>query len=172
MHQHFTKHLQLGLAVRAVIPSAPIRVVSVRYTGTGLSVPLYRNPLKGQNSLSLSLCLSLSLTRTHIHARAHTHIHTHAHTHYTHTSPLPPPPPPSDISFSLLLPTRHLIFLPSPSLCLSLLPICPWQRNKEPSKPGVEVKLLNVAIDTRREREQITATLCTPVYRCKIPALG
>ena len=60
------------------------------------------------------------------------------------------------------------------SLCLSLLPICPWQCNKEPSKPGVEVKLLTVAIDIRREREreQITATLCTPVYRCKIPVLG
>ena len=53
------------------------------------------------------------------------------------------------------------------SLCLSLLPICPWQRSKEPSKPGVEVKLLTVAIDIRREREQTTATLCTPVYRCK-----
>ena len=61
------------------------------------------------------------------------------------------------------------------SLCLSLLPICPWQRrNKEPSKPGVEVKLLTVAIDIRREREreQITATLCTPVYRWKIQVLG
>ena len=58
------------------------------------------------------------------------------------------------------------------SLCLSLLPICPWQRNKEPSKPGAEVKLLTVAIDIRKEREQITATLCTPVYRCKIPVLG
>ena len=58
------------------------------------------------------------------------------------------------------------------SLCLSLLPICPWQRNKEPSKPGVEVKLLTVAIDIRREREQITATLCTPVYWCKILVLG
>ena len=55
---------------------------------------------------------------------------------------------------------------------LSLLPICPWQCNKEPSKPGVEVKLLTVAIDIRREREQITATLCTLVYRCKIPVLG
>ena len=58
------------------------------------------------------------------------------------------------------------------SLCLSLLPICPWQRNKEPSKHGVEVKLLTVAIDIRRERVQITATLCTPVYQCKIPVLG
>ena len=45
------------------------------------------------------------------------------------------------------------------SLCLSLLPICPWLRNKEPSKPGVDVKLLTVAIDMRRERAQITATL-------------
>ena len=58
------------------------------------------------------------------------------------------------------------------SLCLSLLPICPWQHNKEPSKPGVEIKLLTVAIDIRREREQIAATLCAPVYRCKIPVLG
>ena len=40
------------------------------------------------------------------------------------------------------------------SLCLSLLPIRPWQRNKEPSKPGVEVKLLTVAINIRRERER------------------
>ena len=38
-----------------VIPSAPIRVVSVRYTGTGLSVSVYRNLLKGQNSVSVSL---------------------------------------------------------------------------------------------------------------------
>ena len=78
----------------------------------------------------------------------------------------------ADVSFSLLLPTRHLVFLPSLSLCLSLLPICPWQRNKETSKPGVEVKLLTAAIGIRREREKITATLCTPVYRCKIPVLG
>ena len=126
-------------------------------------------------TLSLSLSLSFSLTRTHMHARAHTHTHTRAHarthTHYAHTHP---PSPPSDVSFSLLLPTRHLVFLPSLSLCLSLLPICPWQRNKEPSKPGVEVKLLTVAIDFRREREreQITATLCTLVYRCKILVLG
>ena len=92
--------------------------------------------------LSLSLCLSLSLTRTHMHARAHTHI--------MHTLlPSPPPLPPSDVSFSLLLPTRHLVFLPSLSLC----PICPWQRNKEPSKPGAAVKLLTIAIDIRRERE-------------------
>ena len=111
----------------------------------------------------------LSLTRTHMHTRGHTHRRAHTHTHIMHT--LPPPLPP-DISFSLLLPTRHLVFLPSLSLCLSLLPICPWQRNKEPSKPGIEVKLLTVAIDIRREREQITATLCTLVYRCKIPVLG
>ena len=58
------------------------------------------------------------------------------------------------------------------TLSLSLLPICPWQRNKEPPKPGVEVKLLTVAIDIRREREQITATLCTPVSWCKISVLG
>ena len=48
------------------------------------------------------------------------------------------------------------------SLCLSLLPICPWQRNKELSKPGVEVKLLTVAIDIRRERER--ANHCKIVY--------
>ena len=54
------------------------------------------------------------------------------------------------------------------SLCLSLLPICPWQRNKEPSKPGVEVKLLTVAIDIRRERERETererANHCSIVF--------
>ena len=137
----------------AVIPSAPIRVASVRDTGTGLSVPVYRNPLKGQNSRSLSV----SLSHTHAHACTCTHTQTctrtHTHTHIMHTLP-PPSPSPSDVYFSLLLPTRHLVFLPSLSLCLSLLPICPLQRNKEPSKPGVEVKLLTVAIDIRRERER------------------
>ena len=128
---------------------------------------MYRYTGTHSRGRTLSLCLSLTrayaCTCTHTRARTRTH----THTHYAH-----PPPPPSDVSFSLLLPTRHLVFLPSLSLCLSLLPICPWQRNKEPSKPGVEVKLLTVAIDIRREREQITATLCTPVYRCKIPVLG
>ena len=123
-----------------MIPSEPIWVASVRYTGKGLSVPVYRNPLKGQNSLS------------HTHACTRTHTYTLC----THS-----PPPPSDVSFSLLLPTHHLVFLPSLSLCLSLLPICPWQRNKEPSKPGVEVKLLTVAIDIRRERE---SKHCNIVY--------
>ena len=161
--------LKVGPAVHGGNTSAPIRVASVRYTGTGLSVPVYRNPLKGQISLSLSLSLNHAhaCTCTHTHTRTRTHTHTLC-THF----PPPPPPPPSDVSFSLLLPTRHLIFLPSHSLCLSLLPICPWQRNKEPSKPGVEVKHLTVAIDIRREREQSTATLCTPVYRCQIPLLG
>ena len=110
-----------------------------------------------------------------MHVHTHTRAHARTHTHIMHTldpSPPPPPPHPSNVSFSLLLPTRHLVFLPSLSLCLSLLPICPWQRNKEPSKPGVEVKLLTVAIDMRREREQITATLCTLVYGCKILVLG
>ena len=47
------------------------------------------------------------------------------------------------------------------SLCLSLLPICPWQRKKEPSKPGVEVKLFTVAIDNKKcER----ANHCNIVY--------
>ena len=124
----------------------------------------------GTHSRGRTLSVSLSLTRTHMHARAHTHIHTRARTR-THTHTLCTHFP-SDVSFSLLPPTRHLVFLPSLSLCLSLLPICPWQRNKEPSKLGVEVKLLTVAIDIRREREQITATLCTPVYQCKIPVLG
>ena len=52
------------------------------------------------------------------------------------------------------------------SLYLSLLPICPWQRNKEPSKPGVEVELLTVAIDIRRERERERerANHCNIVY--------
>ena len=149
-----------GWRYAAVIPSVPIRVASVLYTGTGLSVPVYRNPLKGQNSLSLSL--SVFLSHTHAHACTCTHTHTRTRTH-THTLCTPPPPsPPSDVSFSLLLPTRHLVFLPSLSLCLSLLPICPWQRNKEPSKPGVEVKLLTVAIDIRRERER--ANHCNIVY--------
>ena len=112
-------------------------------------------------------------THTHTHTRARARARVRTHTNYAHTSPHTSPTPSSDVSFSLLLPTRHLVFLPSLSLCLSLLPIiCPWQRNKEPSKPGVEVKLLTVAIDIRREREQITATLCTPVYRCKIPVRG
>ena len=113
----------------------------------------------------LSLSLSVSLTRTHMHARAHTQTHTHTRAHTrtrTHTlcTHFPPPPSPLGRIFSLLLPTRHLVFLPSLSLCLSLLPICPWQRNKEPSKPGVEVKLLIVAIDIRRER----ANHCNIVY--------
>ena len=103
-----------------------------------------------------------------MHARAHTHARTrtHTHTHIMHTLPplTPPPPLPSDVSFSLLLPTRHLVFLPSLSLCLSLLPICPWQRNKEPSKPGVEVKLLTVAIDIRRERESKSLQHCVLRY--------
>ena len=130
-----------------------------RYTGTHS---------RGR-TLSLSLCLSLSPTRTHMHASAHTHTHrrahacTHTHTHYAYTSP-PPPPYLSDVSFSLFLPTRHLVFLPSLSLCLSLLPICPWQRNKEPSKPGVEVKLLTVAIDIRRERESKSLQHCVLRY--------
>ena len=82
--------------------------------------------------------------------------------------PSPPPPPPPlgriFVSFPLLLPTRHLVFLPSLSLCLSLLPICPWQRNKESSKPGVEVKLLTVAIDIRRERESKSLQHCVLRY--------
>ena len=45
---------------------------------TGLSVPVYRNPLKGHNSLYLSL--SLSHTRTCMHVHTHTRAHTHAHT--------------------------------------------------------------------------------------------
>ena len=134
---------------------------------TGIPVPTQGAEL----SLSLSLSLSHTHTSTHMHARAHIHtrarIRTQTHTLCTHFTP-----PPSDVSFPLLLPTRHLVFLPSLSLCLSLLPICLWQRNKEPSKPGVEVKLVTVAIDIKTEREQITTTLCTPVYRCKIPVLG
>ena len=141
-----------------MIPSAPVMVASVRYTGTGLSVPVYRNPLKGQN-LSLSLSLSLSLTKMAAreedefivvrNERGKANIWRH-------------------FGFNKRKTDNTL------SLCLSLLPICPWQRNKEPSKPGVEATLLTVAIDIRREREreQITATLCTPVYRCKIPVLG
>ena len=50
------------------------------------------------------------------------------------------------------------------SLYLSLLSICPWQRNKEPSKPGVEVKLLTVAIDIRRERESKSLQHCVLRY--------
>ena len=139
-----------------------------RYGSKSTGIP---EPTQGAE---LSLCLSLSHTQartcmhvhththTHTRARAHTRTHAHTHTHYAHTPPLhpPPPPAPSDVSFSLLLPTRHLVFLPSLSLCLSLLSICPWQRNKEPSKPGVEVKLLTVAIDLRRER----ANHCNIVY--------
>ena len=149
----------MGLAVRGG---------NTECTDTGCLGTVYRygskctgiqEPTQGAE---LSLCVSLSLTHAHACTCTHTHTHTrtraHArtHTHYAHTSPSLP----SDVSFSLLLPTRHLVFLPSLSLCLSLLPICPWQRNKEPSKPGVEVKLLTVAIDIRREREreQITAT--------------
>ena len=140
-----------------------IQVASVRCTGTGLSVPVYRNPLKGQNSLSL--CLSLSHARICMHVHIHTDAHTHAHTHTLCTHSPPPPPHSSDVSFSLFLPTRHLVFLPSLSLCLSLLPICLWQRNKEPSKPVVEVKLLTVAIDIRRERERESKSLQHCVLR-------
>ena len=50
------------------------------------------------------------------------------------------------------------------SLCLSLLPICPWQRNRESSKPGVEVKLLTVAINIRRERESKSLQHCVLRY--------
>ena len=160
------KASQLGWRYAAVIPSTPIWVASVRYTGMGLSLPVYRNPLKGQNSLSLSLCLTTH-THTHTHAHActctHTHAHTHAHTHthIMHTLPPSPPPPPTPPP-----PPLGRIFFPpstytSPRLCLSLLPICPWQRNKEPSKPGVQVKLLTVAIDIR-ERER--ANHCNIVY--------
>ena len=126
-----------------VIPSAPIRVASVRYTGTGLSVPVYRNPLKGQNSLSLSL--SLSLTKMAVreedelivvrNERGKANMWRH-------------------FGFKKRKADNTL------SLCLSLLPICPWQRNKEPSKPDVEVKFLTVAIDIRRER----ANHCNIVY--------
>ena len=114
----------------------------------------------GTHSRGRTLCLSLSHARTRMHV--HTHKHKHAHTHIMHT--LPPPSHPSDVSFSLLLPTRHLVFLPSLSLCLSLLPTCTWQRNKEPSKPGVEVKLLTVAIDIRRERESKSLQHCVLRY--------
>ena len=84
---------------------------------------------------------------------------------------IPPPPPRTYLfpSFYLHVTSSSYLLV---SLCLSLLPIWPWQRTKEPSKPGEEVKLLTVAIDIRREREQIAATLCTPVYRCKILVLG
>ena len=129
-----------------------------RYGSKCTGIP---EPTQGAE-LSLSRSLSLSLTRTHMHARAHTHMraraHAHTHTHIMHILP-PSTPPPSDVSFPLLLPTRHLVFLPSLSLCLSLLPICPWQRNKEPSKPGVEVKLLTVAIDTRVVQFKMTLGL-------------
>ena len=37
-------------------------------------------------------------------------------------------------------------------------------RNKEPSKPGVEVKLLTVAIDIRRERESKSLQHCVLRY--------
>ena len=134
-----------------VIPSAPIRVASVRYTGTGLSVPVYRNPLKGQNSLSVSLTKMAAHEEDEFivvrKERGKAKIWRH-------------------FGFKKRKTDNTL------SLCLSLLPIMPWQHNKEPSKPGVEVKLLTVAIDIGKEREQITATLCTPVYRCKIPVLG
>ena len=50
------------------------------------------------------------------------------------------------------------------SFCLLVLPICPWQRNKEPSKPGVEVKLLTVAADIRRERERKSLQHCVPRF--------
>ena len=114
---------------------------------------MYRYTGTHSRGRTLSVCLS----HTHIHACTCTHTHactrTHTHTLCTHF-PSPPPSPPSDVSFSLL-PTRHLVFLPSLGLCLSLLPICPWQPNKEPSKPGVEVKLLTVAIDIRRESKSL-----------------
>ena len=117
---------------------------------------MYRYTGTHSRGRTLSLCLSLSHARTCMHV----HTHTHARTYIMHTLP------PSHVSFSLLLPTRHLIFLPYLSLCLSLLPICPWQRNKEPSKPGVEVKLLTVAIDIRRERESKSLQHCVLRYTC------
>ena len=149
----------LGLAVRGG---------NTECTDTGCLGTVYRygskctgipEPTQGAE---LSLSLSPSHARTCMHVHTHTRAHTHAHTHYAHTSPSPSPP--SDVSFSLLLPTRHLVFLPSLSLCLSLLPICPWQRNKEPSKPGVEVKLLTVSIDIRRERESKSLQHCVLRY--------
>ena len=156
--------LQVGLAVRGG---------NTECTDTGCLGTVYRygskctgipEPTQGAE-LSLSLSLSLSHARTCMHV--HTHTHARAHTHIMHILPPrnPPPPPPSDISFSLLLSTRHLVFLPSLSLCLSLLPICPWQRNKKPSKPGVEVRLLTVAIDIRRERERESKSLQHCVLR-------
>ena len=115
---------------------------------------LYTGTHSRGRTLSLSLSLSHACTCMHVH----THAHTDTHTFCTHS------PFPSDVSFSLLLPTCHLVFLPSLSLCLLLLPICPWQRKKEPSKPGAEVKLLTVAIDIRRERESKSLQHCVFRY--------
>ena len=148
---------RVGLAVRGG---------NTKCTDTGCLGTVYRYGSKCTGIPEPTQGAELSLSRTHMHARAHTHTRARTHTHYAHTSPLPPPPPPppSDVCFSLLLPTRHLVFLPSLSLCLSLLPICPWQRNKEPSKPGIEVKLLTVAIDIRRERESKSLQHCVLWY--------
>ena len=91
-------------------------------TDTGCLITVYRYGSKSTGipeptqGAELSLSVSLSLSRTHMHVRAHAHAraHTHAHTLCTHFTP-----PPSDVSFPLLLPTRHLVFLPSLSLSIA-----------------------------------------------------
>ena len=108
-----------------------VRGGNTECTDTGCLGTVYRYGSKctgiPEPTHGAELSLSVSLSRTHMHARAHTHTRAHArtHTHYAHTSPFLPPLLPSDVFFSLLLPTRHLVFLPSLSLCLSRLPICP-----------------------------------------------
>ena len=110
--------------------------------------PVYWNPLKGQNALSLSVSLSLSHTKMATceedefivvrNERGKANIWRH-------------------FGFKKRKTDNTL------SLCLSLLPICPWQRNKESSKPGVEVRLLTVAIDIE-ERESKSLQHCVLRY--------
>ena len=94
-------------------------------TDTGCLGTVYRYGSKctgiPEPTQGAELSLSLSLSLSHMHAHAHTHARTH--THIMHTLPPSSPHPFSDVSFSFLLPTCHLVFLPSLSLCLSLLPI-------------------------------------------------
>ena len=102
---------------------------------------------------------TITVPSPHLPPHTHTHARTRTHTHTLCThSPLP--------SFGCIFfpPTYTSPRLPTFPQSLSLLPVCPWQRNKEPSKPGVEVKLLTVAIDVRRERESKSLQHCVLWY--------
>ena len=97
-----------------------------------------------------------------MHARAHTRAHTHTHTLCTHS-------PPSSLLRTYLFPSStytspHLPTFPqSLSIAPTNMPVAVQQRTLY-SKPGVEIKLLTVAIDIRRERESKSLQHCILQY--------